>query len=168
MSQGSRWPQVEIQAALDAVGVLPDPAETLVTRALEAVWSEEGRRLRLSVYVCGDAESAAVHAQFLDDAEPTDVISFPLSLESESADGDAASGELADGELVVNLECACRRSREYGNTVEAEFVLYVVHGALHLLGYDDVDDTSRATMKVAERRALLRVDLHVCGRHDDT
>jgi probable rRNA maturation factor len=63
-----------------------------------------------------------------------------------------------DGEIVVSAETAASSCAEHGTTPENELLLYVVHGALHLVGYDDRDDASRAEMRRREREVLAEVN----------
>lgn len=135
----------------------------LASRVLDAVWREEGHALRLSVCFCDDAAIGALHARFFGDPTPTDVISFPLEADANQA----SSGEQAEGEVVVSVEFARCSAAEQGNTVDDEVALYVVHGALHLLGYDDVDPVERRAMKRAEKRVLDAVGVAVRGRFED-
>ncbi|MCR9248451.1 MAG: rRNA maturation RNase YbeY [bacterium] len=108
-----------------------------------------GRRedMPVSLLLTDDAEIARVHADYLDDPTPTDVISFDI-------DGSA--------ELVVSVETARRTAKELGHTVRAEVALYVVHGILHVCGYDDHRPKDRARMRRAEREVMraLRLQVH--------
>lgn len=105
-----------------------------------------GKRLDMpvSLLLTDDREIARLHAQFLDDATPTDVISFAV-------DGAA--------ELVVSVTTAVRRARELGHPWRAEVALYVVHGILHQCGYDDVRMRDRKLMRAAERAVLASLSL---------
>ena len=88
------------------------------------------------------AEHCELHAKFLDDPSPTDVMAFPY--------GD----EDLFGEVLVNLDMAQEQANARHLPIQREVELYVVHGALHLLGFDDHDDASRAAMRDAESRVL--------------
>lgn len=102
--------------------------------------------LPVSLLITDDAEIAALHARFLGDATPTDVISFLLD--------DAA-------ELVVSRETARRSARTHGHTIRAELALYIVHGILHLTGFDDVRARDRVRMRAAENEVMHRLRLRV-------
>lgn len=102
--------------------------------------------LHVSLLLTDDAEIAQVHADFLDDPTPTDVISFDL-------DGAA--------ELVVSVETAKRTAKSQGHALRAEVALYVVHGILHVCGFDDIRPRDRVRMRAAERAVLQRLALHV-------
>jgi probable rRNA maturation factor len=100
----------------------------------------------VSLLLTDDAEIGALHGQHLGDPSATDVMSFEL-------DGEA--------EIVVSVETARRIARERGHEARAEIALYIVHGLLHTLGYDDVRARDRRRMRAAERVVLQRLGLHV-------
>jgi len=115
-----------------------------IKRALKAMLADHGRTdASLAVVVVTDDAIAALHAQYLGIDEPTDCLSFPLA---ESAD----DPEL--GEVYASADTAARVAAERGHSLDAELLLYAVHGALHLLGYDDHDEADLARMRAAERR----------------
>ncbi|HVR75756.1 MAG TPA: rRNA maturation RNase YbeY [Planctomycetota bacterium] len=102
----------------------------------------------LSLAVVGDGEIQRVHQEFLGLDTPTDVLSFALG----PADGSGPGGLF--GEVVVSAEAALREARRRGLLPEEELALYAIHGALHLVGFDDLDPASRRAMRRAERRYL--------------
>jgi probable rRNA maturation factor len=87
----------------------------------------------------------ALNKRYLNHDEPTDVLSFPLS--------DPGAKKLS-GELVIGVEVAQQQAAEHGHDVQAELALYVIHGLLHLCGYDDHDEKNRAEMRARERHYL--------------
>jgi probable rRNA maturation factor len=97
-------------------------------------------------------DNATIHRlnkQFLDHDEPTDVLSFPL--------GEGA-GKVS-GELVVSVEVAQASAQEAGHDVQAELALYVIHGLLHLCGYDDHELGDISAMRQRERHYLQLLGL---------
>jgi probable rRNA maturation factor len=122
-----------------------------VARALRLLEAHHGELARgaapppaeaeLSVLFMTDAALARLHAQFLDDPAPTDVITFPARPEASSA-----------GEICISADAARRQAR--GGGASAELALYLVHGWLHLAGHDDRAPGPRRAMRAAERRAL--------------
>jgi probable rRNA maturation factor len=118
-----------------------------VRRVVRTTLAFAGRpEVPVSLLLTDDAEIAQLHAEHLDDPTPTDVMSFAV-------DGGA--------ELVVSVETARRVAREHGHAVRAELALYIVHGLLHVLGYDDVRPRDRARMRQAERDVLQQLALRV-------
>jgi len=91
-----------------------------------------------------------LNVRFLKHDEPTDVLSFPLS--------EPGSARLA-GEIVVGVEVAQAQAASRGHDVQAELALYVIHGLLHLCGYDDHEAEDAAIMRQRERHYLAKAGL---------
>ena len=91
-----------------------------------------------------------LNKRYLDHDEPTDVLSFPLS--------EPSAKKLA-GELVIGAEVARDQAQARGHDVQAELALYVIHGLLHLCGYDDKDDRDAQEMRTRERHYLQSLAL---------
>jgi len=97
----------------------------------------------LSIVFLTDEALASLHARFLNDPSCTDVITF---------DGDADVGTA--GEICVSADTAERFAAEHQRDFSEELILYVVHGWLHLVGYDDLKPVKKRRMRAAESRAL--------------
>jgi probable rRNA maturation factor len=91
-----------------------------------------------------------LNKRYLDHDEPTDVLSFPLS--------DPNAKKLA-GELILGAEVAQAQASERGHDLHAELALYVIHGLLHLCGYDDKSPDAEKTMRERERHYLAKLGL---------
>jgi probable rRNA maturation factor len=91
-----------------------------------------------------------LNKRYLQHDEPTDVLSFPLS--------EPNARRLA-GELVISAEIAKVQAEEHGHPVQAELALYVIHGLLHLCGYDDKTPAGAAAMHERERYYLEHLGL---------
>jgi probable rRNA maturation factor len=136
-------PAAKIAVAWD--GIEPWLGSANIVRAARAALAHGGRPdLTLSVVFVSDRALARLHERHLGDPSPTDVITFDLS--------DALEGP--SGEIYASSECARRTARERGVDPRRELVLYVVHGALHLCGFDDRARADRARMRVAETHVL--------------
>ena len=109
----------------DRVGP-PLPGEPLIRRAIDAAAARCGVPERLSVVFVDAAEMTALNRRHTGRDEATDVLAFPLDAET------AQDGPL--GEVIVCAELARERA---GEGAIREALLYVVHGVLHLSGYDD-------------------------------
>mgnify|MGYP002628456104 CR=1 FL=1 len=134
-----------------------------VCEAAEAAMRHGGREgSRLSIVFINDAEMVRIHDEYLGDPTPTDVITFDLS-EQNDEPGDlpaelaALLAEAPVGELFVGVEMAQKVARERGVSEARELALYVVHGALHLCGFDDHDPEERAAMRVAESLVMAEL-----------
>ncbi len=97
----------------------------------------------LSLVFLTDAALAQLHANFLDDPTTTDVITF---------EGDPALGTA--GEICVSADTAAAYARNHGRPFSEELTLYLVHGWLHLAGYDDLEPAINRAMRRAEARAM--------------
>jgi probable rRNA maturation factor len=91
-----------------------------------------------------------LNKRYLQHDEPTDVLSFPLS--EPNARGLA-------GELVIGAEVAKSQAESRGHAVHAELALYVIHGLLHLSGYDDKTSAGATEMHQRERQYLQQLGL---------
>lgn len=125
----------------------------LVERAVQACTAAEDPEI--SVSLVDDAAIQEVNARYLDHDWPTDVISFDYAGDSGS---DAAAAP--SGEVIVSGETALRVSGERGDPDGgAELVLYVVHGVLHLMGYDDKQPEDAARMRAEQDRIMESLGL---------
>lgn len=97
----------------------------------------------LSLVFMTDKALAQLHADFLDDPTVTDVITF---------EGDAMLGTA--GEICVSADRAAAYAKETGRDFSTELTLYLVHGWLHLAGYDDLKPHLKRRMRAAEARAM--------------
>lgn len=97
----------------------------------------------LSLVFLTDPALARLHADFLGDPTPTDVITF----EGQSLLGTA-------GEVCVSADMAATYARRHGSDFARELTLYLVHGWLHLAGYDDLQPARKRRMRAAEARAM--------------
>jgi probable rRNA maturation factor len=98
-------------------------------------------------------DNATIHRlnlRYLQHDEPTDVLSFPLS---------DPSAKRLSGELVIDAEIAKAQAQERGHDVQAELALYVIHGLLHLCGYDDKSEAAEKRMRERERHYLRQFGL---------
>ena len=104
----------------------------------------------LSIAIVDLAEMTQLNEQYRGKDGPTDVLSF------ECDDLTAAEPDepVTLGDVVIAPEVAESQAAEYGHTVEEELNLLLVHGVLHLLGYDHIDDDDAAVMQARERSLL--------------
>jgi probable rRNA maturation factor len=113
--------------------------------AVRLVLSEERiEQATISVAIVDNACIRRLHREYLCDDSPTDVLSFVLERGKASL----------EGEVIASAETAAAVAAQFGWTVDDELLLYVVHGTLHLVGYDDSDSESLAEMRARERHYL--------------
>ncbi len=111
---------------------------------------EQVRDYEISLAFVDNETSHRLNKRYLDHDEATDVLSFPLS--------DPSAKKLA-GELVIGVEIARDQAAERGHDVQAEMALYVIHGLLHLCGYDDKSPQEVKAMRERERHYLGKLGL---------
>ena len=103
----------------------------------------------ISVALLDDKEIHAANKKFLDHDEPTDVITFPLDEEKNKL----------TGEILIGVGVARRHAKNARHLLKHELTLYLIHGLLHLCGFDDMDPASRKKMRKRERFYLSRLGL---------
>ncbi|MCA9218419.1 MAG: rRNA maturation RNase YbeY [Planctomycetales bacterium] len=118
-----------------------------IRTAIESILRDAGMsEAEVSVGIIDDARMHELNRMHLNHDYPTDVLSFVL---------DRTESTL-DGEVIVSTETAIAQAREFNQTPEDELLLYVIHGALHLVGYDDKELEKRAEMRKMENYYMNR------------
>lgn len=90
------------------------------------------------VLIVSDRRMSALHRQFLNQGGPTDVITF------------------SHGEIFISAETARRHARQFRNSLEREIELYIVHGLLHLHGFEDGSKVEAQKMRRIQQRILAK------------
>ncbi|MHC4551475.1 MAG: rRNA maturation RNase YbeY [Planctomycetota bacterium] len=111
----------------------------------------------IEISVVDDEGITSVHQQFLGNNSTTDVISFDLSDEFE---------DRRNFQYVVNLDMAARQAIDRGHSTEAELALYITHGMLHNLGFDDADEQQSRAMHEKEDEILNKNGFGTIYHHD--
>ncbi|HOX56554.1 MAG TPA: rRNA maturation RNase YbeY [Candidatus Paceibacterota bacterium] len=111
--------------------------------------------LNLGVYLVADAEMTRLNETFLHHKGSTDVITFDYAEEARPPSPVPNSLRLVHGEVFVCVDEALSQASRFHVSWQNELVRYIVHGVLHLLGYDDRHHRARRTMKLAEN-AMVR------------
>jgi probable rRNA maturation factor len=106
--------------------------------------------VQLSVLITDDMEIAALNKQYLGRTGPTNVIAFPMR-EGEFSD---IAPELL-GDVVISIETTDKEAQESGMELETRFSELLIHGILHLLGYDHENDEQQAREMEDKSRELL-------------
>ncbi len=106
--------------------------------------------VQLSVLITDDMEIASLNKQYLGRTGPTNVIAFPMR-EGEFSD---IAPELL-GDVVISLETTEKEAQESGMELETRFSELLIHGILHLLGYDHENDEQQALEMEDKSRELL-------------
>ena len=108
----------------------------------------------LSVLLVDSDAMAALHVHWMDEAGPTDVLSFPMDeLRPGTEDGEPEPGLL--GDVVICPQVAADQAASTGHSAEHELHLLCTHGILHLLGYDHAEPEEEKEMFTLQRKLLL-------------
>lgn len=124
----------------DRLVLEPDRLRSLVHHVLR---SEDRPGEGVELVFVDDATISELHQRFMGDPTPTDVITFPSGDEPSSTED---GGPTVLGEIVVSTDTAARQAAEHGTSIEYETFLYVTHGILHLVGYDDLEEADAEIM----------------------
>ena len=150
VNRGPREPKADEHSSIEVL----DPQGLMTSDARRWLTDHASRAcLVLSVIgevrvrVVADAEMAAAHVKYSGVPGTTDVLTFDLR------DDPCAGGPL-DTDILVCIDEAHRQAAARGLNVERELLLYIVHGVLHCLGYDDHDEAAHRAMHNEEDRVL--------------
>ena len=140
--------------------------EKLARTAAEAAIAEsafpqlaEHRPVEISVTLTGDEQVRALNAQWRGKDKATNVLSFPMADEHDFSRANLASAELLLGDIILARGVCASEAAEKGVSVEDHATHLLVHGTLHLLGYDHHDDGEAEDMEAREVRALARLGI---------
>jgi probable rRNA maturation factor len=103
--------------------------------------TELERLPEVSILIVTDRQIASLHQKFMNESGPTDVITFQ------------------HGEIFISTEMAKRNARRFENPLSSELCLYIVHGLLHLHGFDDRDGASARKMEAVQGKILAKAML---------
>lgn len=127
--------------------------ERVVLRTLELFGINRGR---VEVAVVDDSQIHQINQTQLGHDWETDVITFPYEFDEDRV----------EGELIVSWETALRESQVTGWPELTELLLYCIHGALHLVGFDDLEPDSRLAMRGREREIVELLGLEGWEKYD--
>jgi probable rRNA maturation factor len=122
-------------------------------KAVRAVLQDAGiRSAEISIGIVTDERMHELNRRFLDHDYPTDVLSFVLKHDKKN--------QSVEGEIIASSEYAAREAPQYGWSADDELLLYIIHGCLHVVGYDDTTPAAKNKMTAAETKYLKQFDLH--------
>ena len=158
-----------LEIAIDADGEWDSsgPWDLLVRRAAEAAIAESAfpqlatveRPVEISVRMTGDEQVRALNSEWRGKDKPTNVLSFPLAGKDELQTASLADLELLLGDIILARGVCEAEAAEKGVSMQQHATHLLVHGTLHLLGYDHHDDDEAADMEEREIRALNRLGI---------
>lgn len=138
----------------DALNLLSKPAFALLTdlatRALASLPNEGDIR----VCIVDDQRMSIAHEKFSGITGTTDVLTFDLAPETSSF-----NQKIIDTDLTICYDEAIRQATKLNHPVEHELLLYIIHGTLHCLGYNDHDDAEYQRMHKKEDELLAKINI---------
>ena len=129
------------------------PAEQLESAARAVLVVSGAPDADLTIVLVDEARIQGLNRDFLGHDAPTDVLSFPAD------EPDPETGRRYLGDVVISIERAAGQAGERGHAVESEMQLLVVHGVLHLLGYDHAGPGEKDRMWAAQAEVLERLGI---------
>ena len=145
--------EIEIRQEPETLAVSEED-KAAVRRAIETVGRFYGtENVEVSVTLTDDAHIHVLNRVYRGVDRPTDVLSFALAESEEPEVIGADTGEVL-GDLVISLERVEAQAKEYGHTQLRELSFLAVHGMLHLLGYDHIEETERLEMEAEQRHVM--------------
>ena len=160
---------MSLEIALDADGEWDSSSFwlPLARKAAEAAIAESAfpdlvdadLTVEISVTLTGDEEVRALNAKWRGKDKPTNVLSFPMADEHDLMRANVSSAELLLGDIVLARGVCEAEAADKGVSVEDHATHLMVHGTLHLLGYDHHEDGEANDMESREVRALKRLGI---------
>jgi len=121
--------------------------------------AESERQVEISVTLTGDDQVRELNAHWRGKDKPTNVLSFPMADDLDFARADVEGPELMLGDIILAHGVCAAEAAEKGVPLEQHATHLVIHGTLHLLGYDHQDDAQASDMEAREVRALARLGI---------
>jgi len=114
----------------------------------------------MTLVITGDDKIHALNLKYLEEDRPTDVLSFPMGEQLNTAPAFVSSpdGKLHLGDIIISYPTAARQAEEHNHSVDREITILLIHGILHLLSYDhDIPERKRA-MNMREEAILRSIE----------
>ena len=133
-------------------------AAAIAESAFPQLGSNE-RTVEISIRLAGDSEVHALNSEWRGKDKPTNVLSFPMAEADDLAAAAAPGPELMLGDIILARGVCAAEAAEKAIPIEDHAAHLMVHGTLHLLGYDHMDEGAAADMEAREVRALARMGI---------
>lgn len=136
--------------------------QAALARTAQAQWASGAALIEVSVRLTSNEQVHALNRDYRQKDRPTNVLSFPMIQPDLLANVGMNSddGEVLLGDIVLAHGVCVAEAAERGVTVEAHAQHLIVHGMLHLLGHDHMNDAEADAMEAIERDALAALGLH--------
>ncbi len=153
----SRLPKVHLQVAEEFEGLVDE--EALRSAAVETLRSEGETECEMTVLVTDDGTVRELNRHYRGVDSPTDVLSFSFEGEDGDRDRFVSPPEVPRylGDVVIAYPFTVAQAKDAGRPVEHDLLLMVIHGTLHLLGYDHATAEEEMVMWEKQERVLRRL-----------
>lgn len=158
--------QIDIQNSQNLLAIDEPQLQDAVRYLLE---SEQVIQAEISLAIVDNPTIRELNQQYLSHDYDTDVLSFLLECsQDESLDQSVirGAGKSIEGEVIISAEMAISMAEQYHWSAADEFLLYVVHGLLHLCGYDDLSEDELRVMRAREQQIFDRWKLQIPRREE--
>jgi probable rRNA maturation factor len=144
------WEAIAERTALSTISATPHADLATTSAAIE-----------ISIRLTSDAEVQTLNEQYRQQDKPTNVLSFPM-VQPDLIDtlSNTDDGEVLLGDIVLAYETCEREAQERGVRLDDHATHLIVHGVLHLLGYDHMTDADAEQMEAIERDVMASLGLH--------
>ena len=135
--------------------------EALAERAISATLADRAVEGEVSLLACDDARIADLNGEFRQKGQPTNVLSWPSEERGAVAPGGAPypPNDPELGDIAIAYDTCAREAKEQGKLMEHHVTHLLVHGTLHLLGYDHIDDKDADLMENLEVEILGKLGI---------
>lgn len=127
-----------------------------------------GYTCRVYVGICTDEHIRYINKEHREIDKATDVLSFPMINWEMPCDWDTLkmgedinpeTGEVELGDIIISMETSIAQAKEYNHSIEREISYLALHGLLHLLGYDHINEDDKKLMRLEEEDVLLSLNI---------
>ena len=147
----------EWDSSTDWAALARGAAEAAIAESAFPQLATSERPVEMSVRLAGDEEVHALNSEWRGKDKATNVLSFPMAEASELQGGEGP--ELMLGDIILAHGVCAREAADKAVALERHASHLLVHGTLHLLGYDHMDEAAAADMESRETRALARLGI---------
>jgi probable rRNA maturation factor len=144
----------EWDSSTDWAALARSAARSAIATSAFPQLADSPRAVELSVRLTGDDQVRALNAHWRGKDKPTNVLSFPMADEAELTAAEEDGPELMLGDIILARGVCQKEAADKGITIADHAAHLLVHGTLHLLGYDHADERDAADMEAREVEAL--------------
>lgn len=119
------------------------------------------KSIELNLLLCDDEEIREYNSEYREIDRATDVLSFPLIEDWEELGQQENDIPVIMGDIIISMPRAQAQAEEYGHSLQREAVFLFIHGVLHCLGYDHIEESDELIMREKQRQLLSALKLEI-------